>query len=137
MFVTLAHGIYQPATGEVILASGGHPLPLLRRADSRVEEVAVKTGMLLGFTPADAGLSDARLTLQPGETLILYTDGYVEGRAPDKAMFGVERLKDALGGPRTQPSLKACADYAAVAVERFTASKELQDDLTLFLLRRR
>jgi serine phosphatase RsbU (regulator of sigma subunit)/pSer/pThr/pTyr-binding forkhead associated (FHA) protein len=138
LFVTLVHGIYQPATGEVVLASGGHPPPLLRRADGRVEEVAIKSGMLLGYTPVDPGLSDGRLTLAPGETLILYTDGYIEGRAPDrKTMFGVDRLREALGGPRTQLSLKACADYATAAVERFTASKELQDDLTLFLLRRR
>jgi serine phosphatase RsbU (regulator of sigma subunit) len=138
LFVTLVHGIYQPTTGEVVLASGGHPLPLLRRADGQAEEASIKTGMLLGFAPVDPGLSDGRLTLAPGETLILYTDGYVEGRAPDrKTMFGVDRLREALGGPRTPMSLKACADHAAVAVERFTMSKELQDDLTLFLLRRR
>src|SRR5262249_47994785 len=114
------------------------PLPLLRRTDGRVEEVPVKTGMLLGFAPVDPGLSDYRLTLAPGETLILYTDGYFEGRAPDrKTMFGVERLEAAPGGARPQPALKACADYAALAVERFIGSKELQDDLTLLLLRRR
>src|SRR5260370_6388635 len=48
MFVTLAHGIYDPATGHVLLASAGHPAPLLRRADGSVEPVILKAGRLLG-----------------------------------------------------------------------------------------
>ena len=53
MFVTLIHGLYEPATGEVVLASGGHPPPLLCRADGRVEELKAPTGRLLGFEEGD------------------------------------------------------------------------------------
>jgi serine phosphatase RsbU (regulator of sigma subunit) len=137
MFVTLAHGIYDPASGETVLASAGHPKPLLRHADGNVEEVPLKNGMLLGCEGVNLNLADYRLVLQPGETLILYTDGFTEARAPDrKAMFDLERLMEALGGPRTALPLRACADYVQGAVERFTDSAELQDDLTILLLRR-
>ncbi|HXG09978.1 MAG TPA: SpoIIE family protein phosphatase [Gemmataceae bacterium] len=137
-FVTLAHGVYDPRTSEVVLASGGHPRPLLRRADGQVEAVEVPAGRLLG---CDWGPTmtwrEARLTLAPGETLILYTDGFTEARAPDgQTMFGERRLSEVLGGPRTALNLPACAEEARVAVERFTGTREQQDDLTLLLLRR-
>jgi serine phosphatase RsbU (regulator of sigma subunit) len=132
------YGIYDPRTGRAVLSSGGHPRPLLRRADGRVEEVALRNGRLLGYAPGDAGLSDATLTLAPGETLVLYTDGFTEAHAPGGAtMFGVGRLAEALGGARAALPLERCAEEVRAAVERFTGSAELQDDLTLLLLRRR
>lgn len=135
-FVTLLHGLYDPRTGEVIMASGGHPLPLLRRADGRVETVAMRTGLLLGCDLGRASWPDTQLTLAPGETLIVYTDGFSEARAPDGTMFGEERLCELLGGSRASLPLEVCAEEARGAIERFTGSSEQQDDLTLFLLRR-
>jgi len=138
MFVTLVYGIYDPRTGSVVLASGGHPPPLLRRADGRVEEVPVRNGRLLGYVAGNVGLSDTTLTLAPGETLALYTDGFTEARSPDGVtMFGGARLAEALGGTRTELPLERCAEELKAAVERFTGTAELQDDLTLLMLRRR
>jgi sigma-B regulation protein RsbU (phosphoserine phosphatase) len=137
LFVTLVHGIYDRRDGSVLLTSGGHPPPLLRRCDGRVEEVPLKPGMLLGSV-SDLQVSDTKVSLQPGETLILYTDGFTEAFTKDRAdMFGLERLAEVLGGPRTELSLEACADEASAAVQRFAGQTELQDDQTLFLLRRR
>jgi sigma-B regulation protein RsbU (phosphoserine phosphatase) len=138
LFVTMAHGIYTPATGEVVIASGAHPLPLVRRADGRVDEIPLETGLPLGMLDDDPGMKDATLTLAPGETLILYTDGFTEAFRPPgrKNQFGLARLQEALGGPRTEMTLAAAAESARQAVERFTGSTEQQDDLTLFLLRR-
>jgi serine phosphatase RsbU (regulator of sigma subunit)/pSer/pThr/pTyr-binding forkhead associated (FHA) protein len=137
LFVTLIYGIYEPRTGEVTLSSGGHPMPLLRRADGRVEEVPVHTGRLLGYDAANVNLADTTLKLASGETLILYTDGFTEAYTQGRVeMFGIERLQDVLGGPRTKLTLEACAEDARLAIERFTGSQEQQDDLTLLLLRR-
>ncbi len=119
------------------MASGGHPPPLLRRPDGRVEKVSFESGHLLGFDIGNTGLVDFRFTLAPDETLILYTDGFIEARDPaSKTMFEVKRLQEALANPRGQQSLEAAADQAKAAVERFTGSQELQDDMTLLLLRR-
>ncbi len=137
MFVTLLHGVYDRNNGGVLLACGGHPPPLLRRRDGRVEEVDVPPGMLLGSV-VEPRITDATLSLERGETLILYSDGFTEAFAPGrKEMFGKERLCEVLGGPRTSLSLQACADEVSAAVQRFSGQTELQDDQTLLLLRRK
>jgi phosphoserine phosphatase RsbU/P len=138
LFVTLVHGMYDANTGTLLLASGGHPPPLLRRANGTVEEVALKPAVMLGCSPLELVANEVRLDLAPGETLILYTDGYTEAFAPDgKTMFGVERLCAALGGPRMSLPLERCAAEASAAVQLFTGKTELQDDQTLLMLRRR
>lgn len=138
LFVTLAHGVYDGRDGSVTLATGGHPPPLLRRADGRVEEFPLRPGMMLGSTPVYPTLPDSRVVLQPGETLILYTDGFTEAFAPDgRTMFGRDRLADVLGGAPTELPLERWAEEASAAVQRFTGQDELQDDQTLLLLRRK
>ncbi len=136
-FVTLAHGVYRPATGEVVLASAGHPLPLIRRLDGRVEPLAHRTGKMLGYDGHLLNLTDAHFTLAPGELLAFYTDGFTEAREPDRReMFGLERLKAVVAGFDGTLSLAACADRARTALDEFRRSPEMQDDLTLLLLRR-
>ncbi len=137
MFATMLYGIYHPDSGEVLLASAGHPVPLLRRAGGEMETIPLKRGQLLGVDMPKMEWEDSRLHLKSGETLILYTDGFTEARDPaSNQMFEVPRLQEALAGPRAQASLEAAADQAKAAIERFTGSQELQDDLTLLLLRR-
>jgi sigma-B regulation protein RsbU (phosphoserine phosphatase) len=137
MFVTLVHGIYDPTNGKMVLATAGHPPPLLRRDDGSVEVVPLRAGRMLGYAGMELGLTDTRITLTPGDTFVLYTDGFTEARAREGGeMFGVDGLRKTLGGAGARLSLQACADDARNAVEEYTGSPELQDDLTLFLLRR-
>jgi sigma-B regulation protein RsbU (phosphoserine phosphatase) len=137
MFVTLAHGLCQPGTGEIVLASAGHPLPLLRRAGGSVEPLNHTTGRLLGFDAGDLHLTDARVKLELGDMLVFYTDGFTEAREPSKRqMFGLERLCDVVAGFDAPSPLPACAERAKADIDRFTAQPEQQDDLTMLLLRR-
>ncbi len=97
----------------------------------------LRPGLMLGCAPLELVVTDTRLTLARGETLILYSDGFTEALAPDgRTMFGLDRLREVLGGPRAALPLQQCADEAAAAVRRFTGQAELQDDQTLLLLRR-
>src|SRR5581483_3196766 len=92
MFVTLVHGIYNREDGSVLLASGGHPSPLVRHPDGSVKEAVLTPGLLLG-SDLEPRIKDTNLSLQRGDTLILYSDGFTEAFAPDrKEMFGKERL---------------------------------------------
>jgi serine phosphatase RsbU (regulator of sigma subunit) len=136
LYVTLIHGVYDAANGSVVMARGGHPPPLLRRADGRVEPAPTKPGTMVGSPNIDLIAADVRMTLGCGETLIGYTDGFTEAFAPNKEEFGVARLCEALGGPRTAMALEDCAAHASAAVRRFTGQDEQQDDQTLLLLRR-
>jgi PAS domain S-box-containing protein len=65
---------------EITVACGGHPLPLVRRTDGSVEEVGTP-GTLIGLVK-DPRIEDRGASLRPGDTLVLYTDGLTEARAP-------------------------------------------------------
>jgi serine phosphatase RsbU (regulator of sigma subunit) len=137
-FVTMAHGVYDPRTGDVALAVAGHPAPLLRGVDGRVDRVAVKPALPLGYGEATTGFSEQRLTLQPGETLILFTDGFTEARAArERTMFGTERLASAVGGERTRLPLSQCLQETQAVIRQFIGDSSQQDDLTMLLLRRK
>jgi serine phosphatase RsbU (regulator of sigma subunit) len=79
---------------ELAVASAGHPLPLLLHADGRLEPVG-EPGTLLGVVP-QIELHPTLLQLEPGDTLVFYTDGVTEARTDSGAMFGMEGLRAAL-----------------------------------------
>jgi serine phosphatase RsbU (regulator of sigma subunit) len=136
MFVTLVHGIYDPPTGRVVLASAGHHAPLLRRASGLVEDTPHKSGRLLGYSMESLQFPELNIELAPGDALWVFTDGLLEARAPDgHTMFGIDRVRQLLR--EDSPSLLDSTNAAKRAVERFTESAELQDDLTMLGLRRR
>lgn len=136
-FVTVLMGLYDPRTAEVALAAAAHPAPLLRRTDGQVEEVRVQPALPLGYGHLDGQLAEQRLTLEPGDTLILFTDGFTEARVPGgRAMFDRQRLRSILGGTQHSFSLQGCASAARDAVGQFIGDSQQQDDLTLLLLRR-
>ena len=138
LYVTMIFGIFDGLDGSVVLANGGHPPPLIRRADGRVEVVAMKPGLMIGSAPIPVRLTDTRVDLGPADTLILYTDGYLEATAPDgKTEFGLDRLRDSVGGARTALPLEECAVETAAAIRRYSGGEELQDDQTLVMLRRK
>jgi len=141
MFVTLLLGTYRPGTGEIVLASAGHPPPFLRRASGKMEDITLPQGRLLGLAESGqtaASWQDFRLTLAAEDTLVAVTDGFLEARQPEsREMFGAARMRDVVAGFERTLSLAECADRAKSAIERFTAAREFQDDGTLLLLRRR
>lgn len=135
VFVTLVYGIYQPSDGEVVMASCGHPPPLLRRTDGRAEVLVLPSGNVLGPDIGATGASDFHMSLAVGETLMLYTDGFTEALQPQGGtLFGVARLREAVESAPT--SVRECAAAVERVVERFTGGGPLQDDQTLLLIRR-
>jgi serine phosphatase RsbU (regulator of sigma subunit) len=78
------------------LASGGHPAPLVVRNDGTVTEVAV-SGLAIGVI-AEATFAEATVRLEPGDTLVAYTDGITEARGGPAGteFFGLARLREAL-----------------------------------------
>jgi sigma-B regulation protein RsbU (phosphoserine phosphatase) len=100
MFATAFYGLYQPAARRVTYALAGHPRPLLRRRGLEVRELEPTGGLPLGV-PGDDTWGEQEITLAPGDGLLLYTDGIVEGTNAAGEMFGRERLADAVRlGPR-------------------------------------
>lgn len=138
MFVTLVHGIYEAATNTVRFISAGHPGPLVRRANGSTLDIPTRCGRLLGYDAGSLNLSETEVTLGPGDMLVFVTDGVLEARSPiDKALFGPERLRELVAGFAPKRTLADCAKEAKTAIELFTGSKELQDDVTLLMIRRK
>jgi phosphoserine phosphatase RsbU/P len=138
MFVTLAHGIFDPATGHLLLASAGHPAPILRRADGTIEIVPIKAGRLLGYSHEMLQFPEAHVALKPGDAILFFTDGFFEARAGKRLdMFGIERIHALVRGWTPDRPLAECTEAAKLALDRFTGAKELQDDLTILILRRK
>ena len=101
-FCTVGAACLVPRDGggfEVEVCSGGHPFPLVLRADGALEEIEV-IGTMLGVSDAPA-LPRVDLVLHPGDALVLYTDGVTDARRIGGERFGEERLlaavRDAAG----------------------------------------
>jgi serine phosphatase RsbU (regulator of sigma subunit) len=110
VFTTLVLGALQPGpTGLTLsLTAGGHPAPLVLRDDGHVEEVTVP-GTVVGILP-DARFGRISITLKPGETCLLYSDGVTEAArrtGEEQEQFGPARLAACLRG---------CAGMTAQAV---------------------
>jgi sigma-B regulation protein RsbU (phosphoserine phosphatase) len=137
MFVTVCHGVYDPLTGELTLATAGHPPPLLQKADGTLAVVPLKPGRLLGFDQGNLHLSETRLRLDRGDRLFFYTDGLTEARQlHTREQFGLARLKETVAAFPADMTLAAMGEKIRAAALAFAEADELQDDLTLLLFRR-
>lgn len=143
MFITLVYGIFDPGSGELVLARAGHELPLLltRNGTEGLAEVQPigSEGMAVGMVPSavfDAVISEYRVVLQPDSILMLYTDGITEAVNRDGVEFSVSRLADTLKEGRTLTAEKVNTSVIA-AVEHFSEHAPPADDLTLLTLRYR
>ncbi|WP_338059810.1 SpoIIE family protein phosphatase [Streptomyces natalensis] len=96
---------YDPTTGRTRIASAGHPPPLVRHPDGRIELIDDVLGIPLGV--GGAPFRTTELDLPDGATLALYTDGLIEARGHD-INEGLEALRTELG--RIPDSLEEAAD---------------------------
>lgn len=113
----------------ITVSVGGHPLPLLVRADGEVTEVG-EPGTLLGVY-ADPRLADSRVALAPGDALVLFTDGLSERRDLNDEATG--RLRMALGASAGAPAREIADRLQAATVG---PNAEADDDIALLVLRR-
>ena len=111
--------------------SGGHPAPLLVRAQSGHVEQLCSGGQLIGlFADYDTDCVDARL--MPGDTVVLYTDGVTESRAPDGTLYGEERL----AGMLARMAGRTASDVVAAVVADLAGwTDDPGDDVALVVLR--
>ena len=130
-FCTAIYAMFEPRSGIVELAVGGHPLPFVLRSTGEVEQVGIG-GTLLGPFEQWRGATD-RLEVHHGDTLIFYSDGATEARS-GKEFFGEDRLATAIGST-SGLDVAAAVDSLEETVLRFAGS--LTDDLAILAMRRR
>jgi serine phosphatase RsbU (regulator of sigma subunit)/anti-sigma regulatory factor (Ser/Thr protein kinase) len=129
MFVTCLYGVLDPASGVFRFANAGHDVPYVKTADGVVELRA--RGMPLGLMPG-MEYEQKETVLQPGDGVLLHSDGVVEAHGPGRMMFGFPRLKETVArGPKGQ----ALIDCVLTELGAFTgAGAEQEDDITLLTL---
>ena len=119
------------------MAAGGHPPGLLRRAEGEVIELDGAAGPLLGFDSFGEPMQTSQVQLGSGDLVVFYTDGLTEAAAPGAGMFGVERLKECVRSCGTERPLEDAARVIRQAVSDHAQRSNMEDDLTLVLIRRR
>ena len=95
MFATAIYGVYDPPRRRLRYAVAGHPPPRLRRGSEPVRGLESAGGLPLAVLPEESW-TERELELRPGDVLLLYTDGIIEGANGGGEPFGRERLDDAL-----------------------------------------
>ena len=131
MFVTCLYGVLDPSSGHLRFANAGHDLPYVKTADGIVELRA--RGMPLGLMPGML-YEEKEAVLEPGESVLLHSDGVVEAHDPKRDMFGFPRLKETMADA---PGGQELIDRVLRDLEAFTgADAEQEDDITMVTLQR-
>ncbi|WP_420609677.1 PP2C family protein-serine/threonine phosphatase [Candidatus Poriferisodalis sp.] len=138
MFVTVIMAVYDPHSGEVTYSSAGHDPPVVVRADGHAEQLPAMGGIALGIAPEDIfvkNLTEHTITLEPGETLLLYTDGVSEAMNVYHEEFGIAQILTLFeGNPpnNADEAMKTVFD----AVTEFAGEAPASDDITCLTLHR-
>lgn len=135
-FVTMCAAKYNPRSGELLFANAGHPPGLVLRRGRREVEQLKAEGFAIGFFE-EGEYSLTRSLLEPGDVLVLCTDGILEARNRAGEFFGTARLAGVLD--RCDPAAGA-AELNGLLVEelhRFRDGRALKDDVTILVATRR
>ena len=134
MFVTLFYAVYDPQTGLVRFANGGHNPPLIVHRDGSSTILPLTGGVALGVAPEfEFGTDEARL--EPGEALVMYTDGVSEAENLESEEFGMDRLQEVFAGAALENARDA-NDAVFAAVREFAGDRSQSDDITCLILLR-
>src|SRR6267142_1221253 len=132
-YATMFFGILDE-DGHLEFINAGHPSTFLIRAGV-AEEAFTEGSFPVGLVP-EAEYTAVCLKLEPGDTLVLFSDGVTEAMDPDDRLFGVPRLKQVLTGLPECP-LEQIQKCVLESVENFARGAHQADDLTLLVVRYR
>jgi sigma-B regulation protein RsbU (phosphoserine phosphatase) len=133
-FITLFFAVYEPHAGTLSFVNAGQNPPLVRRRTGRYERLAA-TGVALGMFEGST-FGEARTHLDPGDVLLLYSDGITEAEDPDGQPLeesGLELIVERHAGA---PAALLAAHVLA-EVEAHARQPRFADDLTILVLKRR
>lgn len=136
-FVTAIVAILDPGTGSFRYVRCGHPPAMLRTGregdEPRISQLDLVGGPPLGILET-LEFEAAEIVIKPDETLVLFTDGILEARAPDGAMLGVEGIEAAM--LQCPGDARCTLERIERAVLHFESDRPREDDQTLVVLHR-
>ena len=129
MFVTVWLGILDLATGKMCCANAGHEYPVLMRANGDYELMKDPHGLVLAAMEG-IRLKGYEIQLNPGDRLLVYTDGVPEAINPKKEAYGTDRLVSKLNKVKIF-SQKAMLESVLQDIRNFAENAEQFDDITM------
>jgi len=133
-FVALSYASLDAGRRRMALANAGQLSPLRCRADRTIEYLDVPGPTLpLGIQP-DIAYDAREVALEPGDTIVFYTDGIVEAHNPNREIFGFERL-EGLVSELADLTPEQLIETVLAAVDVFSHGTSQHDDMTLLVLR--
>ena len=133
MFLTLFYAVYEPQSRLLTYVNAGHNPPLLHHTPSGEQEWLAPTDVAIGLMPGRLFESQERC-LNPGDTLVLYTDGVTEAVNPAMELFDTERLAAAVRNLADRSAAEILVGIAG-QVAAFGDGAPQADDLTLAVLK--
>ncbi len=133
-YITLALVRLDPVRRSITYASAGHPPGQLISADGTIRKTLPRTGRPLGRQGSAPYLASPEIPLNPGDRLLLVTDGIDEAMRADGECFGLDRAVDVIRNG-TEASALSLVERLAEAARAFTAPEPQADDLTIVVMR--
>jgi serine phosphatase RsbU (regulator of sigma subunit) len=133
-FATLLFARLDLHTRSLVYASAGHTTGYLLDPSGRVKTALVSTGMPLAILPESDVTAAPALTLEPGEVILLLTDGIVEAHSSTEELFGVQRVLD-LVQAQVHRTAREIVDALYTAARSFSGSKAPFDDMTAIVIK--
>ena len=134
LFVSAFYAVLDPYAGTLAYANAGHCPALLRRRNDDTLQSLPRTGMVLGVIEGGTW-EQGSLAMQPGDVLVLYSDGVTDAQNVAGEFFGEERLR-AILTERQERSAQQIEEAIRLAVHRFTGDAPRFDDITVMVLER-
>ncbi|MGA9531416.1 MAG: SpoIIE family protein phosphatase [Anaerolineales bacterium] len=134
MFVTLLYAVLDPTSRQLNYVRAGHNPPLLLAADGKVRQLPTQAGQPLGLLP-DPALDAGSLTLDPGCSMLLYTDGVTEAMNSAGEMFSLERTVSALQALGPTASADEICTGLHRQLETFRGTELADDDVTTVVIK--
>ena len=135
LYITFLLVILDVEHHRLTVVNAGHPSPMIRRRDGRLEELGKSlSGLPLAVMP-DYSYEIAETNLEPGEVVILYTDGVTDAMNAAGDRFGDHRLRQALS--TAAPGAASVGDAIVKSVQSFVLDRPQFDDITLVCLSRK
>jgi sigma-B regulation protein RsbU (phosphoserine phosphatase) len=133
-FITVFFVIIDEATGSMVYSCAGHPPPRLRGADGSITQLDQAADAPIGVLD-DLEYQSADSTLNPGDVLVLFTDGITESFAPDGSAFGAGHLDSTIA--KLNGSAADIALGLDAAATKFRGSPDPEDDTTVVVIKRK
>ena len=130
---TVVYALLDPATGELTYANAGHPPPVWATASGQAGYLDDASGVMLGV-PVEPCFTVGHRTLEPGTSLMFYTDGLIEDRGRD-ITDGLSALADAMAGVMGSPAPPSAERTCAVVQAALLGDTPRADDVCLLAVR--